>query len=109
MPKAPDLSPLGDIVPEKILQAMRIAHEMLSKLGVRHALVGGLAVGIYGHPHNTRDVDFLVGDEAFHHSEGGIVTTRSGVPLQINGVTVDSIWVALHEKHLESKSAIGQP
>ena len=32
---------------------------------VRYALIGGVAAGAYGQPRATRDVDFLVGDEAF--------------------------------------------
>lgn len=100
MAKAPDLSPLGDVVPEKVLYAMRKAHEMLSKLGVRHALVGGLAVGAHGYPRNTKDVDFIVGEEAFNHHEGGIVTTREGVPLKIGRVAVDPISISEDEKHL---------
>jgi len=32
-------------------------------------LIGGLAVGVHGHPRATRDVDFLVGAEAFESVE----------------------------------------
>lgn len=39
--------------------------EALTSLGVRHALVGGLAVGVHGHPRATKDIDFIVGAEAF--------------------------------------------
>ena len=37
----------------------------MTDLGVPHALVGGLAVGLHGHPRATKDVDFIVGAEAF--------------------------------------------
>jgi len=37
----------------------------LSEFGVPHALIGGLAVGVHGHPRATKDADFLVGAEAF--------------------------------------------
>lgn len=37
----------------------------LAELGIPHALIGGLAVGIHGHPRATKDADFLVGPEAF--------------------------------------------
>jgi hypothetical protein len=53
--------------------------------------VGGLAVGANGFPRATKDVDFLVGDEAFEHRPGGVVTLRSGVPFQVKGVAVDLI------------------
>jgi hypothetical protein len=49
------------------MRALSVASATLSELGVRHALVGGLAVGAWGYPRNTRDIDFLVGEEAFVH------------------------------------------
>ena len=39
--------------------------ELLAKLRIPHALVGGLAVGLNGFPRATSDVDYLVGSEAF--------------------------------------------
>ena len=85
----PDLALLNDVVAAKVLDAMRAASAQLSKIGVRHVLVGGLAVGAHGHPRATRDVDFLVGEEAFEHHAGGLVTMRPGMPIQVDGVIVD--------------------
>ncbi len=84
-----DLSAVEGVVSSRVLDAMRTASDELSRLGVRHALVGGLAVGAHGYPRATKDVDFLVGDEAFEHHGGGIVTMKPGIPIQINGVLVD--------------------
>ena len=42
--------------------------------------MGGLAVGANGFPRATKDVAFLVGDEAFERHPGGLVTFRPGVP-----------------------------
>lgn len=84
-----DLSAVEGVVAPKVIDAMRTASDELTRLGVRHALVGGLAVGAHGYPRATKDVDFLVGDEAFEHHEGGIVTMKPGIPIQINGVLVD--------------------
>lgn len=90
MPKAtPDLRLLEDVVTPRVLAAMRSASRALSSLGVRHAVAGGLAVGAHGYPRNTRDVDFLVGDEAFERHTGGLVTLKPGVPIQVDGVAVD--------------------
>ena len=62
------MSPLdalaGVVAPEVLVEALNTSR-ILTGLGVRHALIGGLAVGLRGHPRATRDVDFLVGDEAF--------------------------------------------
>ena len=55
-------------------------------------LVGGMAVGMSGYPRFTRDVDFLVGDEAFEF-HGPIVMPKPGLPVRYAGVTID--WVSL--------------
>lgn len=55
---------VGVVAPEVLLDALR-ASARLRDLGIPHALVGGLAVGLYGHVRATRDVDFLVGSQAF--------------------------------------------
>ena len=88
---APDLALLHDVVSDRVLSAMRAAAAQLSRLGVRHWLVGALAVGAHGHPRATKDVDFLVGDEAFEVHSGGLVTMKPGVPIQANGVVVDHL------------------
>src|SRR5215212_4437533 len=84
-----DLSSLEGVVSPTILDALRTASKRLSGLGIRHALVGGLAVGAHGFPRATKDIDFLVGDEAFEHHEGGVVTMKPGVPIQVGGVLID--------------------
>ncbi len=96
----PDLALLEGVVSEKVLSALRAAAAQLSLLGVRHWLVGGLAVGAYGHPRATKDVDFFVGDEAFEHG-GGLVTMKPGVPIQANGVVIDHL-VAQDEPFLSA-------
>lgn len=98
----PDLSLLDGVVAPQVLQAMRRSAEVLSRLGVRHWLVGGLAVGAYGHPRATKDVDFLVGEEAFEHHGGGIVTMKAGVPIQVEGVVVDHLSAQEAESFLTS-------
>ena len=98
--RTPDLSLLEGAVSDKVLDAMRVASAQLSKLGVRHWLVGGLAVGAYGHPRATRAVDFLVGDEAFEHHGGGLITMKPGVPIQVAGVVVDHLSAQPEESFL---------
>ena len=96
----PDLHLLDDVVAERILGAMRAASEALTRVGVQHALCGGLAVGAHGFPRATKGVDFLVGDEAFDVHSGGIVSMRPGVPIQVNGVAVDHLSAAASEPFL---------
>lgn len=95
-----DLSAVEGVVAPGVLDAMRRASDELTRLGVRHALVGGLAVGAHGYPRATKDVDFLVGDEAFEHHAGGIVTMKPGIPIQIGGVLVDLLSVQPDEGEL---------
>jgi hypothetical protein len=87
----PDLNLLNGVVNDKVISALRAAAAQLSLLGVRHWVVGGLAVGAHGHPRATKDVDFFVGDEAFEHHGAGLVTMKPGVPIQANGVIVDHL------------------
>ncbi len=80
---------------------MQLASEALAKAGIRHVVVGGLAVGANGYPRATKDVYFLVGGEAFEHHAGGLVTLRAGVPFQVNGVAVDFLSADTDESFLE--------
>ena len=89
----PDASLLVDVVAAKVLEAWRAASDALVRAGVRHVVIGGLAVGANGYPRATKVVDFLVGDEAFEHHAGGIVTMKPGVPIQVGGVLVDLLSV----------------
>lgn len=100
--KRPDLSLLQDVVSPKVLDAMRVASEALVRAGVRHIVVGGLAVGANGFPRATKDVDFFVGNEAFEHHAGGLVTLRAGVPFQVNHVPIDFLSAQEGESFLET-------
>jgi hypothetical protein len=102
MPEAtPDLRLLDNVVAPRVLAAMRSASRALTSLGVRHAVAGGLAVGAHGYPRNTQDVDLLVGDEAFERHAGGMVTLKPGVPIQIDGVSIDLLSTSGGEAFLD--------
>ena len=88
MPARPDLGRVSGLVHPSFIEAAKDVSHILTSLKVRHALIGGLAVGAYGYPRATKDVDFVVGDEAFEH-HGPIVSFRSGIPLRIGSVIVD--------------------
>jgi len=103
--KVPDLSLLNDVVAPKVLAAMRAASSQLARTGVRHALAGALAVGAWGYPRASKDVDFLVGDEAFEQHESGIVTMAPGVPIGVEGVPIDHFGVLPNEMHLDEALA----
>jgi hypothetical protein len=98
----PDLRLLEGVVSPRVIAAMRVASQALTSLGVRHAVAGGLAVGAYGYPRSTEDVDLLVGDEAFERRGGGLVTLKAGVPIQVEGVSVDLLSLSSAESFLEN-------
>ena len=60
---------LADIVSDRVLLDAAETAKLLSELQIPYALIGGLAVGLHGFPRATKDVDFLVGPEAFTKME----------------------------------------
>ncbi len=96
----PALSLLQGVVSQEVLEALRGASAQLARAGVRHALAGALAVGAWGYPRASKDVDFLVGDEAFIVHGGGFVTFAPGVPIAFKGVAVDSLSASKDELFL---------
>jgi hypothetical protein len=79
---------------------MHLAAAKLESSGIRYALAGALAVGAHGYPRASKDVDFVVGDEAFTVHEGGIVTVNPEVPIRVGQVAVDPISAGPDEAHL---------
>ncbi len=96
----PDPKLLVDVVAAKVLDALSAASDALARAGVRHVVIGGLAVGANGYPRATKDVDFLVGDEAFNHHAGGLVTMNAAIPIEVNGVAIDYLTPRPGEDHL---------
>jgi hypothetical protein len=96
----PDISLLTGVVSQEILSAMRVAAAKLEASGIRHALAGALAVGAHGYPRASKDVDFLVGDEAFKFHDDGVVTVNPDVPIRVGNVVVDPISAGADEPHL---------
>jgi hypothetical protein len=76
------------VVSDRVLRAYEKASERLKALGIQHLVVGGLAVGAWGHPRATKDVDFLVREkDAF--SGSAVLTFKPGVPIEVDGVAID--------------------
>jgi len=59
------INTLRAVVAGHIIDRAIDTSRLLTELGVPHALIGGLAVGMHGHARATKDVGFLVGDEAY--------------------------------------------
>ena len=94
-----DIKEVFGFVDPKVRSAALQVAEQLEKLGIRFALAGGLAVGVHGYVRATKDVDFLVGEEAFEH-HGLLVTFKAGVPIQVGGIQVDYLSALSLGQHL---------
>jgi hypothetical protein len=97
----PDLARLRETVAPGIVEAMVVASDQLKKIGVRHMLIGGLALGAYGYIRATKDVDFLLGDEGFDHHAYGLITAAKGVPSMVKSVRVDTLSLMPGEGDVE--------
>lgn len=91
------LDELRGHVPDTHVDGAKLASDVFRKRGIKHVLVGGLAVGINGYPRPTKDIDFLVDESAFDFL-GPLVTHKPGLPISYRGVGID--WVSLepHER-----------
>jgi hypothetical protein len=85
-----DLRGVLDHLDPRFRQALHAAAGAYRRLGVRYALIGGVAAGAYGRPRATKDIDFLVGDEAFD-SVGSVISFKAGVPQEACEVPIDNI------------------
>ncbi len=101
-PSEPTLHEVFEVVHPRIQAATLQAAAALRAAGVRHALVGGLAVGVHGYPRATKDVDFLVGNETFHDAAALVVVARVELPYQIGGVAVDYIPIPIGAEFLDA-------
>jgi hypothetical protein len=101
----PDLARMDGVVAPGVLSAMRAADRILTKAGIPHAVIGGLAVGAYGHPRATRDADFLVGDAAFVR-RGGVLRMRPEVPIEVRGVAIDTVWASSSDEEVGISLAV---
>jgi hypothetical protein len=106
MPR-PDPALLVDVVAAAVLDAWKTASQALLRAGIPHIVIGGLAVGANGYPRATKDVDFLVGEEAFNHHPGGLVTMNPALPIEVNGVAIDYLSPGKGEQHLAA--ALAEP
>lgn len=86
----------------RTVNAARKASENLRREGVRHAVLGGIAVGVHGWPRLTLDVDLLVEDSAWFHRADGSAEPRVPMPESIDGVGIDYLAVAVMGDFLEA-------
>src|ERR1700722_1505079 len=96
---APGLRAELDHLAPSFRAAVHAAVQAYERTCVRYALIGGVAAGAYGQPRATKDVDFLVGDEAFD-TFGAVVSFRPGIPLEAHGIPIDNIPLSVEYRRL---------
>ncbi|MBN1424568.1 nucleotidyl transferase AbiEii/AbiGii toxin family protein [Candidatus Fermentibacteria bacterium] len=99
------LEALAEVVAPSVLVDAIESSRQLASLGIPHALIGGLAVGLHGHPRATRDVDFLVGDEAFEQIAPSALFRKELVEIARAGV-IDFMGVPPQHRELRSVLAV---
>lgn len=103
-----DLDELRDVVAGAIVDRAVEVSGCLDDLGVPHALIGGIAVGLHGHVRATRDVDFLVGKEAFERTHPLLVFREElGELVRIGHTDLMSVPPAF--PGLEEELSLGEP
>lgn len=78
---------LSVCVPQVVIDGVRAVSALLRGQGIRHIIVGGVAVSCNGYPRATADIDIAVGDCAFEYREK-ITYLKSGLPLKYAGVRI---------------------
>lgn len=79
---------LHSCVAQVMIDGAKTVSNILSKLGIRHSLVGGMAVSCNGYPRTTSKIDFAVGDCAFEYHDK-LTSLRVGLPVKYMGVRVN--------------------
>jgi hypothetical protein len=67
-----------------VRNAVITASVYLTEHGVKHALIGGIAVNAHGYAVNTTDADFLVEDASFFQGAGRRIALAPG-PTEVRG------------------------
>lgn len=98
----PDLGPVREVVSDRIWRALVDSSATLTKIGVRHALIGGLAVGAHGYARATKDVNFIVDDSGWTETPEGLVVMRVAMPIRAHGVDINTLVIPIGETHLAS-------
>jgi len=112
-PGEPNLVAALDHLAPRFREAVHAAADTYRRLGVRAVLVGGVAASAYGRPRGTKDVDFLVGDEAWD-TYGVVISLKAGIPQEACQVPIDNIPVhvkyrELYERAIETAIESDEP
>jgi len=77
------------MVPPHVQDVAHRVHLHLVAERIPHAVIGGIAVGVYGYDRTTRDVDLLVNHEDLRRLPGRPLANVKGKTFKVDGVDVD--------------------
>jgi len=81
----------------RLIDALKLAHEVLNSVGVRHALIGGIAANLYRREARaTQDVDFAVNVSATEAVRLVEAFRKAGWSAEVRGGKAESMRLA-HE------------
>lgn len=86
------------MIPSAVLAVAKKVSMFLDKHKVPHAIAGGMAVSVHGHPRMTKDVDVLVPSSAMKAIKelgktSPISGFLSGVSVKVDGIDVDFLFL----------------
>ena len=77
-------------VSQVMINGIKTVSLILAKQGLRHALVGGMAIACHGYPRTTDNMDFAVRECAFEYHDK-LTLLRVGLPVKYAGIRVNYI------------------
>ena len=90
----PNLSEAFGASRQSVEDTVKLLSKQLTSMGVRHAIAGGVAVGSYGYPRATVDVDVVIGEESYVISPSGLYSLKYTLPYQgVGNVRIDYISI----------------
>lgn len=92
----------GSAIHPRVVDALCEISRRLTEAGVRHAVIGALAVGVYGWPRATKDVDLLLSDDAWDRQAHGELVPRVPLPEEVLSVPIDYLPLDVGGPFLEA-------
>jgi hypothetical protein len=86
------------MIPGNVMAVAKKVSAFLDTHKVPHAIAGGMAVSVHGHPRMTKDVDILVSSSALKTIKllgktSAISGFLSGVSVKVDGIDVDFLFL----------------
>jgi hypothetical protein len=83
------------MVPESVKSVAKQVSEHLKSKGIKHAIIGGIAVSAFSPPRTTEDVDFLIPE-----SDSGVVY-EFGDPAPVSGIYLQGLTVEVEGHNVD--------